>query len=109
MENYFIKIGRKYIRINANDILYISISTKPKHIKIKTKQQEYIVSQTLNRIYEYLPAEFIKLNRSQIVNINNIEYVDDNHIVFSGCSEKMTNSYSNIFNIENYCLDIEQI
>ena len=69
-----IKYGRRYEKINYNDILYITYANRK--LKIITKSKEYETNYTLKEIKEKLKGKFIYTHRSCIVNLSNIKYID---------------------------------
>ena len=75
----FLKVNKKLIKVNLNDILYIE-SLKD-YIKVITKVGDYVVHKSLSSITEELPeSNFIRVHRSYSISINNIAAVDGNTI-----------------------------
>ena len=69
-----IKCGRKYEKINYEDILYITYDNRK--LRIITKSKEYETNLTLKQIKEKLKGKFIYTHRSCIVNVSNIKNID---------------------------------
>nr|WP_299171554.1 LytTR family DNA-binding domain-containing protein [uncultured Allomuricauda sp.] len=72
---FFVKVDKKMVRIQLNEILYIE-SLKD-YIKIKTIDGSYIVYQSLSGILMDLPSEnFIRIHRSFIIAIDKVASVE---------------------------------
>lgn len=71
-----IKYGRRYEKINYNDILYITYDSYNRKLKIITKSKEYEINSTLKQIKEKLKGKFIYTHRSCIVNLSNVKSID---------------------------------
>lgn len=75
----FLKVNKKLIKINLNDILYIE-SLKD-YIKVITNIGDYVVHKSLSAITEELPqSNFIRVHRSYSISINKIEALEGNTI-----------------------------
>lgn len=83
-ENIFININDKGIqkRINYIDIYYISIDD---HIcEVYTQDNCYQTWDTLSSLYENLHLyDFIKINRSTLVNLKHISRIEKNNIILN--------------------------
>ena len=78
----FLKVNKKLIKINFNDILYVE-SLKD-YIKVITKLGDYVVHKSLTAITEELPqSNFIRIHRSFTISINKIEAVEGNTVEIS--------------------------
>jgi DNA-binding LytR/AlgR family response regulator len=78
-EFLFIKVDRKFIRINISDILYIE-SLKD-YIRVKTATEAWVSYQSLTSITEKLPKEkFIRIHRSFTVAIDKVDAIKGNRI-----------------------------
>ena len=75
----FLKVGKKLVKINLNDIFYVE-SLKD-YIKVITKLGDYVVHKSLSAITEELPqANFIRIHRSFTISINKITAIEGNII-----------------------------
>jgi len=75
----FLKVNKKLIKVNLNDILYIE-SLKD-YIKVITSLGDYVVHKSLSAITEELPqSNFIRVHRSYSISINKIEALEGNTI-----------------------------
>ncbi|MFG6687451.1 LytR/AlgR family response regulator transcription factor [Mariniflexile sp. HNIBRBA6329] len=75
----FLKVDKKLLKINLNDILYIE-SLKD-YIKVITKIGDYVVHKSLTAITEELPlSNFLRVHRSYTISINKISAIEGNTI-----------------------------
>jgi DNA-binding LytR/AlgR family response regulator len=75
----FLKVNKKLVKVNLNDILYIE-SLKD-YIKVITKIGDYVVHKSLSAITEELPqSNFIRVHRSYTISINKIEAIEGNTV-----------------------------
>lgn len=75
----FLKVNKKLIKVNLNDILYIE-SLKD-YIKVITTLGDYVVHKSLSAITEELPnANFIRVHRSYTISVNKIGALEGNTI-----------------------------
>jgi len=78
----FLKVNKKLIKINLNDIFYIE-SLKD-YIKVITKLGDYVVHKSLTAITEELPqSNFIRIHRSYTISIKKIEALEGNTVEIS--------------------------
>ncbi|WP_034041818.1 LytR/AlgR family response regulator transcription factor [Wocania ichthyoenteri] len=79
----FLKVDKKLIKVNLNDILFIE-SLKD-YIKIVTSLGDYVVHKSLTSISEELPqSNFIRVHRSYNISINKIAALEGNTIEIAG-------------------------
>ena len=75
----FLKVNKKLLKINLNDILFIE-SLKD-YIKIITKIGNHVVHKSLTAITEELPqSNFLRIHRSFIISINKIAAIEGNTV-----------------------------
>lgn len=71
----FLKVDRKFVKINISDILYIE-SLKD-YIRVKTTDASWVCYQSLTSITEKLPKEkFMRIHRSFTIAIDKVNAVD---------------------------------
>ncbi|MBL7817568.1 MAG: response regulator [Saprospiraceae bacterium] len=79
-DRIFVKHKEKMVKIFLTEILYIEADRNYSHIF--TKNKEYILTITLKIIEEKLPLQhFIRVHRSYIVNLLQIDEVAENHVI----------------------------
>ena len=72
MERMVIKNGKNYTFVKVNNIEWIE--SEGNYIRIHIEEKSHLMRETLNNIEKKLnPEEFIRINRSTIVNINQIK------------------------------------
>ena len=78
----FVRHHEKMVKINIKDILYIEAERN--YCRIYSKDKEYLIVTTLKDIDEKLPQEhFLRIHRSFIVNISQIDEIATSHVVVS--------------------------
>lgn len=75
----FLKVGKKLVKVNLNDILFIE-SLKD-YIKVITTLGDYVVHKSLTAISEELPqSNFLRVHRSYTISINKVNSVEGNMV-----------------------------
>lgn len=78
----FVRHHEKMVKISINDILYIEAERN--YCRIYAKGKEYLIVTTLKDIDEKLPQDhFLRIHRSFIVNISQIDEIATSHVVVS--------------------------
>ncbi|PWK17750.1 LytR/AlgR family response regulator transcription factor [Xanthomarina spongicola] len=78
----FVRHHEKMVKINIKDILYIEAERN--YCRIYAKGKEYLIVTTLKDIDEKLPqVHFLRIHRSFIVNISQIDEIATSHVVVS--------------------------
>jgi two-component system LytT family response regulator len=101
----FLKVNKKLIKINLNDILFIE-SLKD-YIKVITTIGDYVVHKSLTAITEELPqSSFLRVHRSFTISINKIIALEGNTIEISNKNIPIGRNYlkktkERIFNIND--------
>tara|TARA_R110000868_G_scaffold319349_4_gene580166 strand:+ start:793 stop:1533 length:741 start_codon:yes stop_codon:yes gene_type:complete len=81
-DSIFVRHLEKMVRVDIKDILYIEAERN--YCRIYSKQKEYLLVMTLKDIDEKLPQKhFIRIHRSFIVNLSQIDEVATSHIVIA--------------------------
>lgn len=83
-DRIFVKYHDRMIRIFLSDILWVEADDY--YCRIKTKEKEYLISQTMKKFYEHLSglSNFHKVHRSYIVNILQISEFGDIFLIIEG-------------------------
>lgn len=83
VEYLFLKVDRKFVKIQLNDILYIE-SLKD-YIRVKTANRSWVTNQSLTEITEKLPSDrFARVHRSFTIAFDKISTIDGNCVDIAG-------------------------
>lgn len=78
----FVRHQDKMVKVDIKDILYIEAERN--YCRIYSKDKKYLLVMTLKDMDEKLPQQhFIRVHRSFIVNLSQIDEVANNHIVIA--------------------------
>ena len=92
----FVKSDRRFYRILFENILFIE--GLKDYIVIQTNQRKVITKTTLKAIQEQLPPDiFMRVNKSYIVNLNQIESFDTNDIFIEKHEIGIGSTYKDAF------------
>jgi DNA-binding LytR/AlgR family response regulator len=92
----FVKADRRFYRILFENILFIE--GLKDYIIIQTKERKIITKTTLKAIQEQLPSDiFMRVNKSYIVNLNQIESFDTNDIFIGKYEIAIGSMYKDAF------------
>jgi len=104
-EFMMVKANHATIKVSFNDIMYIE--GLKDYVKIFILNQMILTKSTMKNIEKKLPKQhFIRIHKSYIINLSNIEIIEHNHIIYGGERLPIGNSYRRAFNemIEQYQL-----
>ncbi|HEY4649980.1 MAG TPA: LytTR family transcriptional regulator DNA-binding domain-containing protein [Pontibacter sp.] len=77
----FVKVKHRIIKVMYNDILWVEAYDN--YSFIVTADQKYLVSSTLKDMESKLPAHnFVRVHRSYIANLDKVEALEENSVVF---------------------------
>lgn len=95
-ECIFVKSDRRYFKVNLKDILFIE--GLKDYVIIQLDDKRIITRMNLKTMHEMLPQKlFLRVNRSYIVNINQIDSFDNNDIFIKSYEIAIGNSYRDFF------------
>lgn len=81
-DSIFVRHLEKMVKVDIKDILYIEAERN--YCRIYSKLKEYLLVMTLKDLDEKLPQKhFIRVHRSFIINLSQIDEVATNHIVIA--------------------------
>lgn len=91
--NYtFIKSDRKLIKLNFDDILFIK--GLGNYVEILTlNNKKYTYYKSLKDLIDKLPNEFMRVHNSHIINLKNVDYIEDNHLIIGEHKITIAKSY----------------
>ena len=95
-EYFFVKSERRYFKINYKDILFIE--GLKDYVIIQLDEQRVITRMNLKNIFELLPKhDFLRVNKSYIVNTKHIDSFDNNDIFIKAHEIAIGNTYRDTF------------
>lgn len=77
----FIKQKQAFVKVNKADIFYVE--AKDNYVKIYTKDDSFMIRQTMYEIQQILPNCFYKVHRSFTVNMHYIQQVHNEELVLA--------------------------
>lgn len=91
--NYtFIKADRKLIKLYFDNILFIKGLGNYVEIIVQG-DKKYVYYKTLKELINKLPDEFMRVHNSYIINLRNVDYLEDNHLVIQEHKITIAKSY----------------
>ncbi|WP_165022600.1 LytR/AlgR family response regulator transcription factor [Dysgonomonas sp. ZJ279] len=95
-ESIFVKSDRRYFKVNLKDILFIE--GLKDYVIIQLQDQRIITKMNLKTMHELLPQKtFQRINRSYIVNVNQIDSFDNNDVFIKTHEIAIGNFYRDSF------------
>jgi len=88
----FIKTGRKLIKLNFEDILFVKGLGNYVEIFVKNNKK-FVYYKTLKDLIDKLPDEFMRVHNSYIINLKNIQHIEDNHLIIEEHKITVAKSY----------------
>lgn len=93
---FFVKSERRYFKVIFNNILFIE--GLKDYVILQLKDQKIITKMNLKNIHELLPRrQFMRVNKSYIVNTDQIDSFDNNDIFIGNHEIGIGNSYRDTF------------
>lgn len=88
----FIKTDKKMIKLFFDDISVIK--GLGNYVEIHTKSDKnYVYYKALRDLIEKLPAQFMRIHNSYIINLTNVDYFEDNQITLANLKITVAKSY----------------
>jgi len=91
----FVKSDKKMIRLSLRDILYFEAVKE--YIYIHTAQQKILIYKRMKELAEKLPADFIRVHNSYLINCKHIGKVEGNYVLIGNQSIPLGISYKDAF------------
>ncbi|MDR2231281.1 MAG: LytTR family transcriptional regulator [Flavobacteriaceae bacterium] len=88
----FIKSGKRLIKLNFDEISIIKGLGNYVEI-ITTGNKKLVYYKSLKDLIENLPEEFMRVHNSFIVNLRNVDYFEDNHLIINDQKISVAKSY----------------
>ena len=77
----FLKTDYRIVKVNISDICYIEGMSEYLKVWLDTDAKPIITLLSMKKMEERLPANFMRIHRSYIVNLNKIEEVNKNRVI----------------------------
>ncbi len=78
-----IKADRRLFRLPFEEICYLQAYGD--YVKILTRDKQFLPKETLQHLENQLPEDqFVRIHRSYIISLNEVEYVEGNHVHIKG-------------------------
>lgn len=74
----YVKSDRQLIKLYHDDIYFIKSMSD--YVVFHTENNTYIVHHALKKLVELLPAQFLRVHYSYIINLDKVEKLQDNHL-----------------------------
>ncbi len=92
----FVKSDRRFFKVNLTDILFVE--GLKDYVILQLADQRIITRMTLKSMEDLLPkADFLRVNRSYIINKNEIDSFDNNDIFIGKYEIGIGNMYRDVF------------
>ncbi|MFK7002101.1 LytR/AlgR family response regulator transcription factor [Flavobacterium oreochromis] len=92
-QNYtFIKTDKKLIKLDFENILFIKGLGNYVEIFVKNNKK-YTYYKTLKDLIDKLPDEFMRVHNSYIINLKNVSYIQDSHLIIEEHKIAIAKSY----------------
>jgi DNA-binding LytR/AlgR family response regulator len=87
----FIKDGNKLVKIELEEVVFFK--SEANYISVVLKSKKILTLMTLKDLLPKLPAFFMQVHRSYIINLNKIDFIDNNTIKIGNDSVPVSLSY----------------
>lgn len=82
-DSIFIKVDKKLLKINLNDIKYIEAFGD--FLKVRDKEKVHIISETMKNLESHLPSKlFVRIHKSYLINLSAVEFIEGNQVRIQG-------------------------
>ncbi|MBF4472348.1 MULTISPECIES: LytR/AlgR family response regulator transcription factor [Flavobacterium] len=89
----FIKVDKKMVKINIDEILFIE--GMKEYIKVVTAEKTYITHKSLTSLTDELPSErFMRIHKSYTIALNKVKSIEGNRIQISSYTIPIGRNYS---------------
>ena len=91
-DHFYIRSEHKFVKVLYDDVIYIEAIKD--YVKIFTREQTYMPPVNMKTIESELPvSDFLRINRSNIINVKKIESFDNNFVTIRGMELAIGESY----------------
>lgn len=89
----FIKVDKKMMKINIEEILYVE--GMKEYIKVVTSDKTYITHKSLTSLSEELPNDnFLRIHKSYVIALNKVKSIEGNRIQIASYTIPIGRNYS---------------
>ena len=89
----FIKVDKKMMKINIEEILFIE--GMKEYIKVVTPDKTYITHKSLTSLSEELPADrFLRIHKSYVIALNKVKSIEGNRVQIQSYTIPIGRNYS---------------
>lgn len=79
-DNFFVKSGHQFIRLNLTDVLYVE--SQKEYCKIVSKKGSFLILSSLTNIQNELDKKgFVRVHKSYLINLKNTNLISSTHAV----------------------------
>jgi len=83
-DTLFLKTDYKILKVSISDITYVEAMSEYLKVHLKQEQRPIITLLSMKKMEERLPQYFMRIHRSYIVNLHEIQEVNKNRVILSG-------------------------
>lgn len=94
-DHLFVKSGRQIYRLPFDTVLYIEALKE--YVCIYTKTEKLLVYKRMKEMTDVLPAQFVRIHNSYIINMKHIEQVDSQGVTVAGKQLPVSSGYKDGF------------
>lgn len=91
----FVKSGKQLVKVEYDKILYLEALKE--YVNIITADSKMMIYKRMKELEEQLPANFIRIHNSHIVNIDHVQHIADNQVVIGSAKLAVSASYKEAF------------
>jgi len=79
--NIFVKTDYRVVKVDLNDVRYVEGMSEYLKLHLRNAQKPIITLLSMKKLEERLPANFMRIHRSYIINLNEIQEVNKNRVI----------------------------
>jgi two-component system, LytTR family, response regulator len=91
----FVKSGKQLIKVEYDKVLYLEALKE--YVNIVTADSKMMIYKRMKELEEQLPANFVRIHNSYIINVSHIQHIADNQVVIGKNKLPVSASYREAF------------
>lgn len=91
----FVKSGKQLVKVEYDKIMYLEALKE--YVNVVTADSKMLIYKRMKELEEQLPANFIRIHNSYIVNIDHVQHIADNQVVIGKMKLPVSASYRESF------------